>query len=98
MKSTTARKENGFNTVFTPEDFWFTKKDNNIYVISLTSSINSKVSVRSLISIRDQIKSVKLLGTKKSLKWEVSNDKLDIFLPPVSKTNIPGFVLKVELK
>lgn len=97
MKSTTERKEKGFSSVFTPEDFWFTKKDNNIYVISLASSINSKVSVKSLFSCRQQIKSIKLLSSKESLKWEVSGDKLNVILPQVSKTNIPGFVLKVEL-
>jgi alpha-L-fucosidase len=98
MKSTTYRKEHGFNSVFTSEDFWFTKKDNNVYVISLASPVTNKVSVKSLFNCRQQIKSIKLLGGKGILKWKASGDKVDINLPPVRKTNTPGFVLKVELK
>jgi len=98
MKSTEYRKDHGFNTVFTPEDFWFTKKDNIVYVISLATSVNNKVSVKSLFNYHKQIKSIKLLGRKGILKWEASGDKVDINIPSVSKTNIPGYVLKVELK
>ena len=98
MKGTIDRKENGFNSVFTPEDFWFTKKDKFIYVISLASPVNNKVSVKSLFNCRQQIKRIKLLGENRILKWKASGDKVDIDLSPTSKTNTPGFVLKVELK
>jgi alpha-L-fucosidase len=98
MISTTFRKEHGFNSVFTPEDFWFTTKNNYVYVISMASPVNNMVSVKSLFSYRQQIKSIKRLGGKESLKWEASGDKVNINMPSVSKTNIPGFVLKVKLK
>ena len=98
MKSTTFRKEQGFNSAFTHEDFWFTTKNNSVFVISLANPLNNNVSIKSLFSYRQQIKSIKRLGSKKTLKWEASGDKVNIIVPPDSKTNIPGFVLKVELK
>jgi alpha-L-fucosidase len=98
MKSTTFRKEQGFNTVFTPEDYWFTTKNNYVYVISLASPVSTAISVKSLFSCRQQIKIIKQLGTKESLKWDISGDKVNINLPQLRQINIPGFVLKVELK
>ncbi|MCK9412892.1 MAG: alpha-L-fucosidase [Prolixibacteraceae bacterium] len=98
MKSTTFRKENGFNSTFTAEDFWFTFKKNSVYVISLVSPEKSKVSVKSLYNFRRQIKGIKLLGVNESLKWETSEDKVKITLPSESKSYKHGFVLKVELK
>lgn len=98
MNSTTARKEHGFNTVFTAEDFWFTKKDNAVYVISLASPAAKKVTVKSLYNARQQIKSIQLIGKKKPLKWKTAGDKVEINLPALPKTNVPGFVLKVNMK
>jgi len=98
MKSTTFRKENGFNSSFTPEDFWFTVKDNNIYVISLANRVSEKVSVKSLFDCRKNIKSIKVLGNNESLKWLASDGKVSVSLPSDRKSNEQGFVLKVELK
>ena len=98
MKSTTYRKEHGFNSVFTPEDFWFTARNNSVYIISLTSPVNNKVSVKSLYDYCQKIKSIKILGNKESLKWETSGDKVNIALPLNRKTFESGFVVKVELK
>jgi alpha-L-fucosidase len=98
MKSTTDRKEHGFNSSFTPEDFWFTKKDKSIYVISLVPPSKNNVNVKSLFSCNQQIKSIKLLGGTGNLKWETSAGKVIIHMPSDIKTNLPGFVLKVELK
>jgi alpha-L-fucosidase len=98
MKSTTFRKENGFNYAFTSEDFWFTVKNNNIYVISLANLATEKISVRSLYDCRQKIKSIKMLGNNESLKWETSADKVSVFLPLAENAVMPGFVLKVELQ
>lgn len=98
MKSTDYRKEHGFNAVFTPEDFWFTTKDNCVYVISLTNPSMEIVSIKSLYDQRQKIKDIKVLGREGSLKWSTSGDKLDVVLPLFKKTDTQGFVLKVELK
>jgi len=98
MTSTDNRKEVGFSTVFTPEDFWFTKKGNVVYVISLASPVNHKVSVKSLYNIRGQIKNITLISEKRTLKWKVITNKIEIAIPSFKKSSSPGFVLKVELK
>ncbi len=98
MKSTTFRKEKGFNSAFTSQDLWFTAKDNNVYVISLADPVSGKVSVKSLYECRQKIKSIKMLGNNESLKWETSADKVSVFLPEAAEINLPGFVLKVELQ
>ena len=98
MKSTTYRKEHGFDTVFTHEDFWFTQKKNAIYIMSLTTPVNDKVKVKSLVEISRQIKSIKVLGNKGSLNWSVQGENVEIDFPPKMNTGKNGFVLKVGLK
>ncbi len=86
-----------FDFSFSPENFWFTKKGNFVYVISLTTPESETVSVKSLSGCRQKIKSIKVLGNPVSLRWEPSGDKIEIKLPPDRQTEEPGFVLKVEL-
>jgi alpha-L-fucosidase len=97
MKSTTDRANNKFDFTFTDEDYWFTAKGNYVYVISLTTPKSETISVKSLFDYRQKIKGIKVLGNRKSLKWEASGDKVNITLPTERKTDQPGFVLKVEL-
>jgi alpha-L-fucosidase len=87
-----------FDFSFTPEDFWFTAKDKYVYVISLATTINKTISVKSLFDYRQKIKSITILGNQGLLKWKASDDKVNITLPLNRKTDEPGFVLKVELK
>ncbi|MEO8961065.1 MAG: alpha-L-fucosidase [Ginsengibacter sp.] len=98
MKSTVDRRARGFSTVATPEDFWFTKKGNNVYVISLVSPANKKVSVKTLHNYRDKIKNIYVLGKKDKLNWKVKNNKIDIALPATNEEYASGFVLKVAFK
>ena len=98
IKSTTDRANNKFDFSFTNEDYWFTAKDNYVYVISLTNPDSKTVSVKALYDSSKSIKSIKVLGNTKSLKWKASGNKLDITLPKKRKTDIIGFVLKVELE
>jgi alpha-L-fucosidase len=99
-KGTSYRREHGFTANFTPEDFWFTRKDNFVYVISLVDPVGNKASIKSLINCQENISGIKLLGSKKTLKWDTSSDKLDIYFPvnTKNKNSIPGYVLKVEMK
>ncbi len=97
MKSTEYRAKNKFDFTFTPEDFWFTAKDNSVYVISLTTPTNETVRVKSLFGCHQKIKSIELLGNKGLINWKASGDKVDITLPKNKKDNQIGFVLRVEL-
>jgi alpha-L-fucosidase len=87
-----------FDFSFTPEDFWFTTKDNYVYVISLTNPISETVLVRSLFDYSQKIKSITILGNQGNLIWKVSGGMVAITLPLNRRTDETGFVLKVELK
>jgi alpha-L-fucosidase len=91
-------KKINFDFSFTSEDFWFTAKDNYVYVISLTTPISETIRVRSLFDCRQKIESIKVLGNNVSLKWNASGDNVNITLPLNRKTDEPGFVLKVKFK
>ncbi len=98
MKSTDDRKQEGFHNVFTPEDYWFTKKGNNVYVISLATPVNNKLRIKSLYPHRSQIKNITILGEGRALKWIAKGGKIEIAIPADIKTKVSGFVLKVVLK
>jgi alpha-L-fucosidase len=97
MKGTTARKEKGFNAVFTSEDFWFTTKDNDVYVISLADDFNNTVSIKTLYNHRDKIKNIRILGAQGKIEWSAADGKIDVKLPVRRNSDIPGFVLKVSM-
>jgi hypothetical protein len=59
MKSTINREKHGFNIVFTSDDFCFTAKNNYVHVISLTSTKNETISVKSLFDYRKKIRVLK---------------------------------------
>lgn len=98
MKSTTERKEKGFNAGFSPKDFWFSMKDGNVYVSSLMWPENSLVNIKSfaLENIKDRINivSVQMLGYDKSLDWVLKDDGLQVVLPAFHPSE-KGYVLKV---
>jgi alpha-L-fucosidase len=87
-----------FDFSFTPEDFWFTEKDKFVYVICLSDPVNKLVKVKSLFDYQKKIKSIKVLGNNEALSWKAKDEKVDITLPSGSKSDEPGFVLKVEFK
>lgn len=99
VQSTTQRAKEGFNLKFTQEDFWFTRKENNVYAISLTTPAERAVSVKSLVEIKNQIKRISLLGSSRNLDWSIIGDAVVVTLRgrKLHRHKI-GFVLKVELK
>ena len=99
VKSTTQRAKEGFNLKFTSEDFWFTKKEKNVYAINITTPEEKTVHVKSLVEIQNQIKRIGLLGSSRNLDWNVAVDAVVITLPGRKlQRHKNGFVLKVELK
>ena len=99
VKSTTQRAKEGFNLNFTSEDFWFSKKENNVYAISITTPEERIIHVRSLVEIQTQIERIGLLGSKRDLDWQVVGDAVEVKLPGRKlQRHKNGFVLKVELK
>jgi len=95
---TKKRKEHGFKTNVTSEDFWFTVKNNYLYIISLKWPQKKEVLIKSFAKLTkdevDNIMSVQILGCKDQLKWKLKEGALQVILPsrrPVAN----GYVLKV---
>ncbi len=101
MKGTGDREKHGFNASFTPEDFWFSAKDNNIYVTSLKWPETKEILIKSITHLaelkRNEIQSVQMLGCKKKVSWEMKEKGLRVSLPSC-KPNPNGYVLKIHLK
>lgn len=99
MKGSGEREKEGFTAEFTPEDFWFSTKDNFIYVTSLKWPENKKILIRSLAQLEDEnkIKNVKMLGCRQKLSWTLDGNGLNVILPR-KRPNPHGYVLKIALK
>jgi alpha-L-fucosidase len=98
MKSTTQREEHGFNLEFTPEDFWFTRKDNTLYAISLVPPAQGRIEIKALADIADQITGIELLGWDQELEWGLSGG-VGILMPEVERQEYEhGFTLRIELQ
>jgi len=96
MKGTGEREKMGFKNNFTPEDFWFTKKNGKVYIISIKYP-ESEVLIKSLGSqSAGNIKSVKMLGSQSSLSWEQTEMGLKVKLSK-EHPNKYGYALEVCL-
>ena len=101
MKSTDDRQKNGFNKDFSPEDFWFSAKDNVLYVTALKWPENKEAFIKSLTLMQEtemnKIESIQLLGINKRVKWEMKEDGLKVSLP-ANRPNPNGYVLKITFR
>ncbi len=89
-------KHKGMKVEFSPQDFWFTQKDKTIYVISLENS-ERNVAITSIIKGKDDVKSIEMLGSNDTVKWEQTEEGLHLLLPEKFPSKI-GYSLKVVLK
>jgi alpha-L-fucosidase len=101
MKGTEEREEKGFKANFTPQDFWFTQKSNNLFITSLKWPENKDVVIKSLTRLTkdeiSKIESVRLLGSDEKVSWKMEEKGLRVTLPSV-RPNSHGYVLKITFK
>jgi alpha-L-fucosidase len=101
IKGTESREEKGFNYQFTPQDFWFSKKDNKLYVTSLKWPENNEILIEALSRLtRDEIskiESVRLLGCDEKVSWAMKEKGLTLTLPS-KRPNAYGYVLRITFK
>ena len=94
MKGTHHRGEGGIQFEFKSNDFWFTQKDNKVYLIALERPQDGKISVRAL---RDQvITNIRLLGQSDDVAWEPKAQSVDIQLPAFRDAGL-GYALEISL-
>lgn len=101
VKSTEDRAKNGFKKEFSQEDFWFSSKGNVLYVTALRWPEDKGVLVKSLAGVPgtglQKVQSVKLLGAKEKISWEMTPKGLQVSLP-AGKPSPNGYVLKVSFR
>ncbi|MGX5690850.1 alpha-L-fucosidase [Arcticibacter tournemirensis] len=97
ITDTEQRQKEGFKLTVTPEDFWFTQKDGNVYVIALKVPAEGKVHIRSLGSAARQVKSVTIQGLGPA-RFRQSSNGLSVTLPDPVLKRAHGYSLKVVLK
>ncbi|MDD7983896.1 alpha-L-fucosidase [Lentisphaera marina] len=94
MKGTHHRSKEKFDFVFSENDFWFTKKDEKVYVIAMTKPQNNVAFIKSLEAI--DIKAIRLLGQDDEVKWTQKNGALEVRLPKFKTAGI-GYALEISL-
>lgn len=80
---------------FTPQDFWFTQKENKLYVIGLEFPKEQVVITTLTKENAGKVKNVSLLGSDSKVKWKQNDKGLEVTLDQ-SKYNSDGYALKVE--
>lgn len=94
MKGTKHREEDAAKMEFQSNDFWFTKKADNVYVIALERPENGQVSVEALKG--QPVTAIRLLGSAEEVSWKEVDTAVDIQLPAFEGEGI-GYALEVSL-
>lgn len=84
------------NKDFTPEDFRFTNKDDNLYAFALVPPTND-ITIKYLNKSNIRIKSIKLLGYNGKVEFSQSAEKLTIKKPADVKLDY-SWVFKIKQK
>ena len=94
MKGTKHREESAAKMEFQDNDFWFTKKGENIYVIALERPEDNQITVQALKG--QAVTAIRLLGSAGEVNWKEGAEGLHIQLPAFETGGI-GYVLEVSL-
>ncbi len=96
MDGTGSRSEIGFDAAFTPNDFWFTQKEDYLYAIALEYP-DEKVIIKSLGNASGKsVKSVSMLGNEEKIEWKQTSEGLEVVINDL-KANGLGYTLKIEV-
>jgi alpha-L-fucosidase len=95
MDGTHVREAEGFKAEFTPQDFWFTQKEDDLYVIAFEYP-KKKILIKSLSKENvGEIKSVKMLGNQAKLDWKQTKKGLEVTIGQ-NRTDKNGYAINVE--
>ena len=101
IKSTTQRQREGFRADFQEQDFWFTQKNNTLYILALEWPDDGTVTIKSLSYPNDftsaKIIKVFMLGSEAEIEWSQMEEGLIVTLP-AKRLSEYGYVLRVEMQ
>ena len=80
------------NSPSSPTEFWFSARDDKVYAMSLVSA-NGVVRILSLNESTGRITQLRLLGSDQQLKWEQTDEALEVDLTGV-ETGANGYALE----
>lgn len=92
IKGTSHRSKSGFVFDFKPEDFWFTKKENKVYVIALAKPKKNKILIKSFKNT--SISKINILGVNEKTTWKQKLGGLEITLPNLPNNTL-GYALEI---
>ncbi len=96
ISSTEQRKENGFVTTFTANDFFFTCKGNKVFAISLIQPNQQELRVKCLTG--KSIKTVRLLGCDTPVSWHLAHEGFSVSIPDDCQLHELGAVIEITLE
>ncbi len=96
ISSTEQRKEDGFKAAFSPEDLFFTCKDNCVFAISLVPFDKDRIVIRSLVGC--PVEAVRILGAADLVHWNVASEGLVVEAPDDFHSHELGYVVEIKLK
>ena len=96
LRGTGQRAKTGFSREFSTEDFWFTTRDDKVYVMSLVPS-GAAVRIRSLNTSEATVAGVRLLGSSRNIPWQQTASALELDFAGV-ETGTNGFAVEVTVK
>jgi len=94
MKGTKHREGKKVTFDFKENDFWFTHKENKVFVVSLAKPESNEALVKSLKGL--DIKNIRVLGHNGKVSWKNGLDAVSVQLPKLSDKTI-GYALEVTL-
>jgi alpha-L-fucosidase len=96
ITDTEQREREGFRASFTASDFWFTQKNDFIYVMALVLPKNGVVNIHALNQNKAKVKSVEILGLGQ-VHFEQDDRGLQLKLPKKMQNSSLGYALKIKL-
>ena len=94
IKGTSHRRDGEILFNFEPNDFWFTRVEDRIYVIALAKPDIGIVKIKSLA--KTKIQEIKRLEDDLIIQWERHDDGVEISLPDLT-SSLDGYVLEVRV-
>ncbi len=95
MNGTGAREKAGADISFTPEDFWFTQKENTIYAIALEYPKEEIVLKSITKELAGEVKDVKMFGNTSDLIWKQTAEGLEVNLKN-QRVDKNGYALEIS--
>jgi len=95
MKGTTSREKEGFLLTTTAEDFWFTRKNDEVFAISMLPTLPDELTVESIDP--DKVQRVTHMASGEHMSFTAEDGKLSLDTTALTDEDL-AHVFRIELK